>query len=65
MVFVQPSLENASKAFLEPLAACFGQENIIIYSYFLFLLLFLLCRPKFGRRLNQKAVEHQPKIGRT
>lgn len=65
MVFVQPSLENASKAFLEPLTACFGQENIIIYSYFLFFLLFLLCQPKIGRRLNRKTVEHQPEIGRT
>lgn len=48
MVFVQPSRENALEAFLEPLAACFGQENIIIYSYFLFLLLFLLCQPEIG-----------------
>lgn len=65
MVFVQPCLENALEAFLEPLTACFGQENIIIYSYFLFFLLFLLCQPEIGRRLNQKAVEHQPKFGRT
>ena len=65
MVFVQSCLENALEAFLEPLTACFRRQNIIIYSYFLFFFLFLLCRPKIGRSLNQNAVEHQPKIGRT